>query len=156
MGKGKPMKRLVFVLCLLSISSTSSAESPWIGTWILREAEPGGQLTLNVEEAGSGWKLTYKVIGPGAPGASNTTIVTPLDGTDVPVLIDNKPSSQTMGITKIDDHHTVNIIKAKGKEIGVSKSELSSNGKMIRVEIDYPDSNPGAPASKQIQFWDRK
>jgi hypothetical protein len=82
--------------------------------------------------------------------------MTPLDGKDVPVLIDGEPSGQTMGVTKIDSHHTVNVIKSKGKEIGVSKSELSANGKVIKVEIDYPDSNPGAPAGKQIQYWDRK
>lgn len=150
------MRRVALVVGLLSLSSIVGAESPWIGTWILREPEPGGQLTLKVEEVGTGWKLTYNVIGPGAPGASDTTIVTPLDGTDVPVLIDGEPSIQTMGIKQLDDRHTVNIIKSKGKEIGVSKAELSSNGKVIKVETDYADSNPGAPASKQIQFWDRK
>jgi hypothetical protein len=150
------MRRFVLVAGLLSLSSIAGAESLWIGTWILREPEPGGQLTLKVEEVSPGWKLTYKVIGPGAPGASFTTILTPLDGQDVPVLIYGNPSGQTMGIKKLDDHHTVNVIKFKGKEIGVSKSELSSNGKMIRVETDYPDSNPGAPAPKQVQFWDRK
>jgi hypothetical protein len=150
------MKYLIFIVCLFSFSATSLADSPWIGTWVLREPQPGGQLTLKVEEVQNGWKLTYKVIGPGAPGASDTTIVTLLDGNDVPVLIDGKPSGQTMGIKKLDDHHTVNVIKFKGKEIGVSKSELSSNSKMIKVETNYPDSNPGAPAPNQIQFWDRK
>ena len=108
------------------------------------------------KEVGSGWKFTYKVVGPGAPGASDTSLLTPLDGKDVPVLIGGKPSGQTMGITKIDSRHTVNVIKFEGKEIGTSKSELSANGKVIKVETDYPDSNPGAPAGKQIQYWDRK
>lgn len=150
------MRRLAFVVCLLGLSSMAWADSQWNGTWVLREAEPGGQLTMQLEEVSTGWKITYKVVGPGAAGASDTYIMTPLDGKDVPVLIDGKPSGQTMGITKIDSHHTVNVIKSKGKEIGVSKAELSTNGKVIKVETDYSDSNPGAPAGKQIQYWDRQ
>jgi hypothetical protein len=150
------MRRMVLVVGLLSLSSMVGAESLWSGTWILREAEPGGQLTMKLEEVSTGWKVTSKVVGSGAAGASDTYIMTPLDGKDVPVLIDGKPSGQTMGITKIDSHHTVNVIKFKGKEIGVSKAELSTNGKVIKVETDYSDSNPGAPAGKQIQYWDRR
>jgi hypothetical protein len=150
------MRRMAFVVCLLSLSSMAVADGLWNGTWVLREAQPGGQLTMKLEEVSTGWKVTYKVVGPGAEGASDTFIMTPLDGKDAPVLIDGKPSGQTMGIKKIDSHHTVNVIKFEGKEIGTSKSELSANGKVIKVETDYPDSNPGAPAGKQIQYWDRK
>jgi len=150
------MKCLAFVFCLLSLSSVAGAESLWNGTWALREDQLGGQLTLKIEEIDRGWQLTYRVVGPGAPGASNTTIMTALDGKDVPVLIDGKPSNQTMGITQVDSHHTVNVIKFKGKMIGVSKAELSPDGKLIRAETEYPDTNPGAPADRQVQFWDRK
>jgi hypothetical protein len=147
---------MVLVVGLLSLSSVVGADSLWNGTWVLREAQPGGQLTMKLEEVSTGWNVTYKVVGSGAAGASDTYIMTPLDGKDVPVLIDGKPSGQTMGITKIDSRHTVNVIKFEGKEIGVSKAELSTNGKVIKVETDYSDSNPGAPAGKQIQYWDRQ
>lgn len=151
------MKHVLFLLLALCLGSPAGAEdSAWMGIWVLRENQPGGQLTLKIEQMISGWKMTYKVVGPGAPGASDTTIVTMLDGKDVPVLIDGKPSKQTMGISRVDGRHTVNVIKFGGKEIGVSKAELSADEKFIRVETDYPDSNPGAPAGKQIQFWDRK
>jgi len=151
------MKRASFLLFILCLGSPVWAEnSAWTGTWVLREEQPGGQLTMKIEETNAGWKMTYKVVGPGAPGASDTTIVTMLDGKDVPVLLDGKPSKQTMGISKVDGRHTVNIIKFGGKEIGVSKAELSADGKLIKVETDYPESNLGAPAGKQIQFWDRK
>jgi hypothetical protein len=141
------MRRMVLVVGLLSLSSVVGADSLWNGTWVLREAQPGGQLTMKLEEVSTGWNVTYKVVGSGAAGASDTYIMTPLDG---------KPSGQTMGITKIDSRHTVNVIKFEGKEIGVSKAELSTNGKVIKVETDYSDSNPGAPAGKQIQYWDRQ
>ena len=150
------MKRLAFVVCLLSLSSIATADSSWNGTWILREAQPGGQLTMKVEEVGTGWKVTYTVIGPGAPGASDSLLLTPLDGKDVPVLIGGKPSGQTMAMKKLDGHHTVNVTKFQGKVIGISKAELSTNGKVIKIETEYPDSNPGAPAASQIAYWDRK
>lgn len=151
------MRRMALVVCLLcSLSFAAWADSLWNGTWVLREAHPGGQLTMNVEEVGTGWKVTYKVVGPGAPGASDSFLMTPLDGKDVPVLIDGKPSGQTMAIKKLDSHHTVNVTKFQGKVIGTAKAELSTNGKVITVETEYPDSNPGAPAGKQTAYWDRK
>lgn len=150
------MRRIAVMVWLLSLSSIAAAESPWSGTWVLREDQPGGKLTMKIEEANGGWKITYKVIGPGAPGASNTTILTPLDGKEVTVLIDGQPSEQTMAIRQIDSHHTINVIRFKGKEIGTSKAELGVNGKLVKVEIDYPESNIGAPAQKQIQYWDKK
>ncbi len=152
------MKRAAFLLLALCLESPAAGaeNSAWTGTWVLRENQPGGHLTMKIEETNSGWKMTYKVVGPGAPGTSDTTIFTPLDGKDVPVLIDGKPSKQTMSISKVDGHHTVNVIKFSGKEIGVSKAELSADGNQIKVETDYAESNPGAPAGKQIQFWDLK
>jgi hypothetical protein len=111
---------------------------------------------MKVEEVGTGWKVTYKVVGPSAPGSSDSLLLTPLDGKDVPVLIGGKPSGQTMAMKKLDGHHTVNVTKFEGKVISISKAELSTNGKVIKIQTDYPDSNPGAPAGTQIVYWDRK
>jgi len=61
---GVSIRRMAFVVCLLSLSSMVGAESLWSGTWVLRETTPGGRLTMTVEEVGTGWKLTYKVVGP--------------------------------------------------------------------------------------------
>jgi hypothetical protein len=44
------------------------ADSLLSGTWVFREPPQGGHLTMTVEEVGSGWKLTYKIVGPEAPG----------------------------------------------------------------------------------------
>ena len=144
---------MVFVVCLLSLSSMVGADSLWSGTWILREPPQGGRLTMTVEEVGTGWKLTYKVVGPAAPGTIVSTVLTQLDGKDVPVLVEGKPSGQTMGIKKIDSRHTVGVVKFQGKEMGVSKGEISPDGKVLRVETDYAPSNP---IGKEIQYWDRQ
>ena len=52
---------------------------------------------MTVEAVGTGWRLTYKIAGQ-APGSPVSTVLTPLDGKDVPLLIDGKPSGETMGI----------------------------------------------------------
>ena len=91
------MRRMAFVVCLLSLSSMAGADSLWSGTWVLREPPQGGHLIMTVEEVGSGWKLTYKVVGPDAPGSIVSTFLTPLDGKDVPLLVNGKPSGQRWG-----------------------------------------------------------
>lgn len=144
---------IAFGVCLLSLSSIVGAESLWSGTWILREPSHGSRLMMEVEEVGTGWKLTYHVLGPAASGSTVSTVLTPLDGNDVPVLVNGKPSGQTMGIRRIDSRHTVTVLKFQGKETGVSKAELSPHGKVLKIEIDYATSNP---IGKEIQYWDKR
>jgi hypothetical protein len=108
---------------------------------------------MAVEEVGTGWKLPYKVVGPVASGTIVSTVLTQLDGKDVPVLVEGKPSGQTMGIKKIDSRHTVGVVKFQGKEMGISKSEISPDGKVFRIETDYAPSNP---IGKEVQYWDRQ
>lgn len=146
---------MAFVVCLLSLSSMVWAESLWIGTWVLRDPPQGGHLTMAVEEVGTGWKLTYKLVGPNAPSGSST-VLTQLDGKEAPLLIDGKPSGETMGIKKVDSRHTVTVLKFQGKEFGISKSDLSPDGKVIKTENDYVDSNPNGLVGKQIQYWDKQ
>ena len=150
------MKRLAFVVCLLSLSSMVGADSLWSGTWVLREPPQGGHLTMTVEEVGSGWKLTYKVVGPDAPGTIYSTVLTQLDGKDVPQLVNGKPSGQTMGIKRIDSRHTVAVLKFQGKEAGISKAEISPDGKVLTVENDFATLNPIGQVGKEIQYWDRQ
>lgn len=142
------MKRMAFVVCLLlSLSSAAWADSLWKGTWVQREPQKEGHLMMTVEEVGTGWKITYKMAGQDAPGSFVSTVLTQLDG---------KPSGQTMAIKKIDSRHTVAVVKFQGKEMGISKGEISPDGKVLKVETDYADSNPTGQAGKQIQYWDRK
>jgi hypothetical protein len=152
----RPYRRfhgMAFVVCLLSLSSMVGADSLWSGTWVLREPPHEGRLIMTVEEVGTGWKLTYKVVGPDASGSTVSTVLTSLNGKDVPVLVNGKPSGQTMGIRRIDSRHTVTVLKFQGKETGISKAELSPNGKVLKVETNYATSNP---IGKEIQYWDRQ
>ena len=150
------MRRLAFVLCLLSLNSMVGADSLWSGTWGSREPPQGGHLTMTVEEVGSGWKLTYKIVGPEAPGTIYSRVLTQLDGKDVPQLINDKPTGQTMGIKKMDSRHTVAVLRFQGKEAGILKGEISPAGKVLTVENEYAASNPSGLVGEQIQRWDRQ
>ena len=39
-----------------------------------------------------------------------------------------------MGIREIDSRHTATVLKFQGKEMGISKSEISPNRKVLKVE----------------------
>ncbi len=147
---------LAFVVCLLSLNSLVGAESLWSGTWVLRENPPAGHLTMKVEEVGTGWKLTYKVVGTTAAMSNVSTVLTSLDGEEAPVLINGEPSGQTMAIKGIDSRHTVTVVRYQGKERSVAKSEISPDGKVLTVETDYATSNPIKLARKQIEHWNRQ
>jgi len=147
------LRSMTFVVCLLSLSSMVSADSLWGGAWVLREPPQGGRLIMTVEEVDTGWNLTYKVVGPDAPASTVSTVQTPLNGKEAPLLVNGKPSGQTMGIKRIDTHRTVTVLKFKGKETGVSMAEVSPDGKVLKIETDYVSSNP---IGKEIQYWDRQ
>ena len=150
------MKRMIFLVCFLGLSSIGEADSLWSGRWVLSEHAPGGRLTMTVEEVGTGWKLTHEVVGPTAGASSVSTVLTPLDGKEVPVLVNGKPSGQTMRIRKIDSRHTVTVMMFHGEERSVSKSEISPDGKVLTVETEYSTSNPIGLTGKQIEHWKRQ
>jgi len=112
-------------------------------------------LTMTVEEVDSGWKFTYKFVGPNLP-ASTITVASQLDGKDAAVMLDGKPTGQTMAIRKIDSRHTVAVLKFQGKETGISKGEISSDGKALKIENDNTADSANGPAGKSTQYWDRK
>jgi hypothetical protein len=109
---------------------------------------------MTVEEAGSGWKLTYKISGPKVPGGTVVyTVVTQLDGNDAPVMVGDKPSGQTMAIKRVDSHHTFTVLKYQGKETGISQSELSSDGKVLKVKNGPAGAEPSA---LKEHYWDKQ
>lgn len=125
-----------------------------VGTWV-KQAGPGThvQLTMLVEPCcNGGRRLTYKI------GDTKQTMVveSPFDGSEVPVLLDGKPSGETMAIKLVDPFHTTTVVKMNGKPFGVSKGTLSTDGKTLTVENDYSASVGGNPAGKQTELWIRK
>lgn len=150
------MKRVAVVLCLLSMSSAAWAQLG-MGTWFNRSSSSSAPpMMLVIEPAGSGVKLTYRMLGPnGAPiGQGAMTIVSGLDGKDAPMMVDGKDTGQTMAIRRIDATHTATVLKFQGKVVGTSKSELSPDGRTLTSENDMSASVPGA--EKKTEIWDKK
>ena len=147
---------MAFVICLLSLSSLVGAESLWSGTWILRGPLQRDRLIMTIEEAGTGWKLTHQVVGPDAPGSTSLDRLDAARWQGRSCIGQWRAIGSNDGDPQIDSRHTVTVMKFQGKEISVSKTELSPNGKVLTVEMDYATSNPIGLAGKQIQYWDRE
>ena len=145
------MRPIAVVVCLLGLSALVHADGLPTGTWIRRNPMPGGAIALTVEAAGGGRKLTYKF----ADATMVMTIVTQLDGKDAPVLLNGQPSGQTMAIKLIDDRHTFAVVKFQGKEGSTAKSELSADGKVLKVENMMPSAG-GAGQVVLVEYWDKK
>lgn len=100
-----------------------------------------------------GFRLIYRITGQ---SDVLMTVDSPMDGTDVPVLVAGKPSGQTMGIKRVDDRHAVSVQKMNGRPVGTSKSTLSADGKTLTVENEYTSAAGGASVGKQTETWVRK
>lgn len=149
------MKRLASVALFIFFLCTSAfADSPWKGTWVERKPPEQGRQTMTVEEAGSGWKLTYKATSPKMAGMMVFTVVTQLDGNDAPVMAGDKPTGQSMAVKRLDSHHTYTVLKFQGKQTGISKSELSPDGKVLKVQNGPIDAGPDQ--MKDVHYWDKE
>jgi hypothetical protein len=139
------------VIALATLVPILHADNLPLGTWVRRPNKDGGSSTMLVEAAGAGRKLTFKVAVAGG-GTSTMMVTTQLDGKDAQVYVDGKPSGETMAITKVDDHHTINVIKMNGSPMLTQKSELSPDGKVIKVE-----STSMVPGGQYgTEYWDKK
>jgi hypothetical protein len=79
-------------------------------------------------------------------------LTTQLDGKDEPLLLDGKPSGQTMAIRRIDAHHYATVLKMGGNPIATQDSELSADGKTITTKTTYG----GPDGQKTVEYWDKK
>jgi hypothetical protein len=151
----------VMVISLMLVSAPLLfAADGGIGTWV-RQVRPGGaatgsEMTMTVEPWGAdGRKLTYRVKGQG--GADMVlTVESPMDGTDAPVLVNGKPSGETMGIKRVDSHHTLTVLKMNGKQFGISRAALSADGRTLTVENEITAAEGGRQPGKATDTWVRK
>ena len=143
------------VMFVLAVSwSALAADSP-IGTYA--KLDGNGKptaMTMTIERWGSGGaKLVYRM----AASAAVLTLESKLDGSDAPLLIDGKASGQTMGIKRVDAHHSATVLKMGGKPYGTSKGTFSGDFSKLTVEntIEKP-INPVQTAGKTTETWVRK
>ena len=145
------MKCIASVICIAVMIPTLRAESLPAGTYARRPNNDGISSTLIIEAAGTGQKLTFKIIVAGG-GTSKMICTTQLDGKDATVFVDGKPSPQTMAIRMTDSRHGINVLKLNGQPMATQKSEISADGRVIKVE-----STAAVPGQQNgIEYWDKK
>lgn len=127
-----------------------------VGTWVRQTtSSTPGEITMTVEPCcKEGRKLTYNIkIG----NTTNVMVVeSPFDGTEVQVLVDGKPSGETMAIKAVDDRHWTVELKISGQPFGTSKGEISADGKTINVENNITFAAAGQQAGIQKEVWLKK
>ena len=124
-----------------------------IGTWVKQGTTPGQPgLTMVVEACcGGGRRLIYK--------AGETVVLTvesPLDGSDAPEMSMGKPTGETMGIKRVDDHHTMTVLKLNGQQFGTSTATISDDGKTLTIENNITAPLGGRRVGKTTETWVRK
>ena len=151
MTRGLRFKCVALVIGLATLAPILWAEGIPVGNWVKRPTKAGESATMFVESAGNGQKYTFKVaIANG--GTATMVMTTQYDGKDAQVYVDGKPSGETMAISKVDDHHTTNVIKMNGNPFVTQKSELSVDGKVIKTE----STSMVAGAPNSVEYWDKK
>lgn len=148
------MKRIGYLVYLISLSPMFGTDSLPVGTWVRRDAKEPVHITMKVEAAGAGLKLTYTIVSEQAPAGQIMTALTQLDGKDAPIMVDGKPSGQTMAIRSVDSRHAAAVLKVQGQQAGTSKSEVSLDGKVLKVENNTTGAD-GKPAII-VEYWDKK
>lgn len=121
-----------------------------LGTWVRKPVDSLSSMTMKVETCcGGGRRLTYHLV------VGNTTtdmlVESPFDGSEVPVMVDGKPSGETMAIKTVDSHHVSTVITMNGQPFGKGVSTLSADGKTITVSGDL--SAGGGTVTKYTEVW---
>jgi hypothetical protein len=144
---------LVAFASLAAIGSPAGAADSPIGTWV-KKAETGKpEMTMTIEAWGNGkGKLTYRIRGMDVV----LTIVSALDGSDAQVLMNGKPSGETMAIKLVDKRHSTTVVKMNGKPFGTSKGTFSEDFKTLTVENDFTATVGGNTAGKSTEIWVRE
>jgi hypothetical protein len=148
-------RRLIRGIALLSaVGWASQAYAQLgVGTWVRTDAQANG-LTMTVEPCcNGGLRLIYHVPAAAAGQPPLTlTVDSPMDGTEVPLLVGGKPSGQTMAIKREDAYHYSAVVKMGGKPFGTSNGTLSADGRTLMVESVTQTGKP----EKIIETWVRK
>lgn len=143
---------LMMAASLVWLKGPAEAASSPVGTWVKKSGGASKGMTLTIEEWSPGKaKLTWRI----ADSKMLLTLVSALDGSPAPLLVDGKPTGETMAITVVDKHHTVTTLKMNGKPFGGSKSTFSDDFNTMTVDNDAAPAG-GNTTGKTTEVWVRK
>lgn len=146
------LSRLSAIVLFGAVAPRSASAQLEIGTWVRKSTSGSPAMTMKIESCcGGGRKLTYNLTMGGT--AAMLTLSTKLDGSEAAVLMNGKPSGETMAIKRVDGHHVVSVLKMNGSKFGTSKATLSADGKTLTVESDYTAAVGGNQAGKTTEIW---
>jgi len=151
------VRSLVYGVVLLGASGSARSLHAQIGvgTWVRTATASMPGMTMTVETCcNGGRRLIYHLDINGTE--TILTVESRFDGSDAPVVVGAKPSSQTMGIKRVDDHHMSAVLKVNGTVFATSKATLSADGKTLTVINDYTSSAGGQPVGRITEVWVRK
>jgi len=140
-------------VALIALGSPRSVQAQLeIGTWVRRATDSMPAMTMQIEACcNGGRRLIYHV---DINGTETLLVVeSQLDGSDAPVLMNGKPSGETMAITRVDDHHSTAVVKMNGRPFGTSQATLSADGRTLTVINDISSSASGQAAGKYTEVW---
>jgi hypothetical protein len=145
--------RLVVAGLLLFSWPAAAADSP-VGTWVKKKVESGKPgMIFTIEKWGSdGAKLTWEI----REAKMVMTLATKLDGKDAPLLMNGKPSGETMAIIRVDRLHSTSILKMNGKQFGTSTGTFSADFNTFTVENDISQAGGGSQMGKTTEVWTRQ
>jgi len=147
--KAKRLARGIAILAILW--ATPLYAQLEVGTWVRTptKATPDA-MTMKIEVCcGGGRRLSYSL----AKQAILMVVETKLDGSEAQVLINGKPSGETMAITRVDAHHANTIIRMNGKQFATSTATLSADGKTLTVINDCASTAGCMPIGKSTETW---
>ena len=144
-------------IAALALASAGSLHAQMeIGTWVRQDTtSKGGSMTMDVEACcHGGRRLTYHVL----MGQTKAllTVESPFDGTEAPVLINGKPTGETMAIKRVDARHASTVLKMNGTPFGTSEATLSADGKTLTVLNEVTSQAGGQQQGKHTEIWVRK
>ena len=122
-----------------------------VGTWVRTPTKDiPDSMTMKIEVCcGGGRRLSYSL----AKQAILMVVETKLDGSEAQVLINGKPSGETMAIKRVDAHHAHTILRMNGKEFATSDATLSPDGKTLSVINDCASTAGCMPVGKSTETW---
>ena len=151
-GMMRLLAAMVLGALLAGAPPAEAADSP-VGTY-LKKAEAGRPaMSMTIEQWAHGKaKLTYHIKDPPIV----LTIVSALDGSESPVLMNGEPSGETMAIKMLDGLHSSTVVKMHGKPFGTSKGTFAPDFSTLTIENDFYGAAAGRAAGRSTERWIRK
>jgi hypothetical protein len=148
------------VICSMAVLSAMGWASPAHGqfsvpsTWLRTDAQGKGITLMVAACCSGGLRLVFQIPPMAGQAAASLTIDSPMDGTEVPVLVGGKASGETMAVTRLDDRRYSAVTKMGGRPFGTSTGTVAPDGKTMTVES--VTQTPAGKAEKVIETWVRK